>query len=496
MEESLKYNREKLIRIILIIAAVLTPLLIVIVSLKTVGKDIQDCAPLISDFKWWWKQAEAIGEYGKPLGYWGYNGGHAKIGTYASWGWAMPMCYGAYAALFDWNYYSFVYANILFRSIAILIFIVLTKSDNRSILTLILVNVLLIIPNGYLLLSMAESARYALAIIAAGLLWYLFKKPDCHWTIKYLLIPLYLVYISQAYVILSIFFFGYMMVILRDKKWYYNLIVSTISATMFTFISRKVIRLFCSPYISSPKPITQIMKENIGRIIYSCQNGEKYYAWFFLAYLVLSIGLIVYFILNFKRMKKDDKILYAAAIIILLAFSCGHIVIYNNLMTWSAMRGLSVALVIVSFILCLSKKKFGVVLFVLVTLMGTFCFKELGEKVFFSETKFISEDTSNHLDETREILSDVIIVNEKASSPWENTVAKYLTGDWWIDIALPVGCAVNVSMDGTLITDAKYQIIGKMVDDEQAQEIMSELEKVGFVNTFENNDMIVMVKEK
>lgn len=42
--------------------------------------------PVWNDEIGWYNQVAAVIEYGKPLGYYGYNGTHAQIGTWGAWG--------------------------------------------------------------------------------------------------------------------------------------------------------------------------------------------------------------------------------------------------------------------------------------------------------------------------------------------------------------------------------------------------------------------------
>lgn len=50
------------------------------------GFDLSKFTLVYNDEVSWYNQVAAVVEYGKPLGYYGYNGSYAKIGTFGPWG--------------------------------------------------------------------------------------------------------------------------------------------------------------------------------------------------------------------------------------------------------------------------------------------------------------------------------------------------------------------------------------------------------------------------
>lgn len=84
--ELVKKERKRIWYWILVELNVLLPAVLVMLMLISAGKAVSDCIPSWGDERWWWQQANAAGVYGRPLGYWGYNGGKPQIGTFAAWG--------------------------------------------------------------------------------------------------------------------------------------------------------------------------------------------------------------------------------------------------------------------------------------------------------------------------------------------------------------------------------------------------------------------------
>lgn len=65
------------IKWILTVLNVLIPLFVVLIVLLQNGENVTNFFPRFNDEVCWWQQANAVASYGRPLGYWGYNGGTA-----------------------------------------------------------------------------------------------------------------------------------------------------------------------------------------------------------------------------------------------------------------------------------------------------------------------------------------------------------------------------------------------------------------------------------
>lgn len=202
--------------LLLLMLILLTPLMQLAAVLVFYGKGISDFVPNWSDELWWWCQADAVGRYGSPIGYWGYNGGRAQIGTFAAWGPAMVMPYGLFAFLFGWKWYSWILANLFYITIASLVFIRLTKIDAKGLFWLFIANQLIFIKDYYFFTSMAETARWSLGLIGMALIVCMYRNRNMKWWIRYLLIPLYLIYITQAYLIWALFMLFYLFLVFDD----------------------------------------------------------------------------------------------------------------------------------------------------------------------------------------------------------------------------------------------------------------------------------------
>lgn len=470
---------------------IVLPLLIAL-TVALVGQfNITDVKPEFGDELWWWQQANAVSEYGMPLGYWGYNGGAAKVGTFATWGPAMVVPYGIFASILGWGYSSYLYANIFYWILANIIFVCLTKPKTKELFFLTVCNLFMITGNCYLFTAMAECVRYALGITAVALIYFLYRHPKCNWGIKYIFIPLFLIYITQEYLLFGIFFLFYMICILREFSIYKNLILSGTSFLIFVFAARKFLRLFSSPY-----PVVDRRGE-LGGIIDNFTalkniflNQWNFRAYFLCSYFIL-LFVIVFYLLWKRRSQKEelDKRTYIAALLVLLAFLGGHMILYNI----GEIRGLIVGLIIASYILCLSKSKKTQAVFIVCMVIQL-----LGCKTWcpnFFEDRFQTSEWKAAVLEMEELLDNIVIVDNKTDNPWDNTIATYNTGGLELTPALPKGIAVNSMMNGDTNIDAKYAVIGKEADIIFAEEKIESLEENGFSLKRENEKAAILVKE-
>ncbi|MCI9420826.1 MAG: hypothetical protein HFG32_12660 [Eubacterium sp.] len=159
-------------------AAVVTPFLCAIFVLMITGHgvDFSILVPAWNDETGWFSQVAAMVEYGHPLGYYGYNGTHAAVGTFGPWGIAPLIPYWLFGSVFGWHVWSMALANISFLCLAVGIFILLTKPSCRQLGWIIGMYCCLNITVGYSMTAMSEGLRYSLGIVLLAILLYL---PRC-----------------------------------------------------------------------------------------------------------------------------------------------------------------------------------------------------------------------------------------------------------------------------------------------------------------------------
>ena len=111
---------------------------------------------------------------GQPLGYWGFDGGHAIVGTGSAWSPAILFPYALFGMMFGWNYSSAFYANILFLTLAQVLFILLVKPETKYLIRMLLMQGMSVIVILYSTTLMSELLRFSLAIVLAGMMYKLY----------------------------------------------------------------------------------------------------------------------------------------------------------------------------------------------------------------------------------------------------------------------------------------------------------------------------------
>ena len=508
-ESSLKKSDR--IYLLLLILILLTPLLQLAAVLVFYGKGISDFVPNWGDELWWWCQADAVGRYGSPLGYWGYNGGRAEIGTFAAWGPAMVMPYGLFAFLFGWKWYSWLLANLLYTTIANIVFIRLTKIDTKGLFWLFIANQLIFIKDYYFFTSMAETARWSLGLIAMGLIVFLYQNRDMRWWIKYLLIPLYLAYITQAYLIWALFVLFYLFIMFDDiigvnKHDIYSIFLKIwggiTTFLIYAYLSRKLLGLFSTPYLPhSSQSLAEAITGNISRMKNFYGSWSRFFfIWFFTSYIELMLYTLVFAVFNAKRLGKRELAVYIASAVTLISFFAGHIVLYADASTWTLVRGMCGGLVIAVFLLAITRHRQGIVLFIICAAIGLPTLSGI-HPVFFNEDRFVSERLEKNAAANADLWKSMTGYAERHNGgreydPWDYTVAAYATGGTDFTLTIPSGYAVSAMFNGEVNYDARYSAVGKLSDPNMAKALMTKISEAGFIKAYEDDRIAGFVNPK
>lgn len=248
---------------VLQVAAVITPLLCAALVLMITGHgmDFRILVPAWNDEGGWFSQVAAMVEYGRPLGYYGYNGTHAAVGTFGPWGIAPLVPYWLFGSVFGWHVWSMALANICFLCLAVGIFIFLTKPNCRQLVWIIVMYFCLNITVGYSMTAMSEGLRYSLGIVLLAILLYL---PRClrpcreeGWGKKQVVIVaalgLVVLYAVNVYLIFALAVPVYSWIVCTHTKRCYRFrIPVSIAVTLFVSVAANyLVGLVTSPYTTS-----------------------------------------------------------------------------------------------------------------------------------------------------------------------------------------------------------------------------------------------------
>lgn len=121
-----------------------------------------------NDVLFYYKQVEGILSEGIPKGYFGYNESSALYGSFATWNPLLFLPWVIWGLIFGWNYMSVLICNITIFSLALVVFVLLTKMEWKNIAMLILMLSLFPSFSIHLLQGLPETIVASVLIIYFG----------------------------------------------------------------------------------------------------------------------------------------------------------------------------------------------------------------------------------------------------------------------------------------------------------------------------------------
>jgi len=174
--------------------------------------------PIWNDEAAYYAQVKMLLQHGFSAGYWGFNGGHALVGTGGAWSVAILLPYVLFGKLFGWTYTSVSIANVVYLCLGNALFLRLVKAMKEVCIRFAIVELFSLHLWLYTNTQMSEVLRYSMAIVLAGLLYRLYFSEKTSLLYK-IVVGLYLLYLMQAYIFFAFAVMIYVYALLKDSKW-------------------------------------------------------------------------------------------------------------------------------------------------------------------------------------------------------------------------------------------------------------------------------------
>lgn len=496
-------NRVSIYKYVLISFIIFIPLWMLYALLILNGKGLnpQIFIPTYNDEVAWFTQIESMITYGAPLGYEGYNATHAPIGTFGPWGIATLVPYAFVGKLIGWKFHSMVIANMLLLSAAIAIFIFLTRPSMKQLLWFAVGYVSMSITVGYSILAMAESLRYALAIVIAGMLIKQYRNEGGK-VFTFVLIPFVILFSIQVYLIFALVIPVYVFLVLRDKKIAVRLAVSVMITAAAALIENYTLGLVTSPYTESTRTalIGGVMENPYQGMVEVIRvfinNLETINPVHYIELAAKNHGILVYFFISYlgltalliKRIKekRTGNFYDTVSLYLLLGFLIGYCALYTG-EEWTLCRGINTAMVFAVCFLLFEKEQKLLKYFVLFSLLaGISSWQYYAERIEQKDTAYAQE---LHILEERERISEIIDLSEN-DDRWENTIAHYgeVTN---VYLELPIGIGTNYMKDESINTKARWAAISKC-EEEFYFRRLERLTENNHEMVYENADLAIL----
>ena len=113
---------------------VLLPWIIDFLMLRYLGHGIFDVVPYFNDEVNYWHLISDMLEYGQPIGYMGFYGTHAPVGTFGFHGFVILLPYYLFARIFGLHFYTLAVCNMVLVSLGLLFYIRMLRPSVKSML--------------------------------------------------------------------------------------------------------------------------------------------------------------------------------------------------------------------------------------------------------------------------------------------------------------------------------------------------------------------------
>ena len=421
--------------------------------------------PVWNDEVWWWSQVDAMIKYGAPLGYMGYNGTHAAVGTFGPWGIAPLLPYALLGKIFGWELHSMAYANVLLLSIAGFVFCLLTKPDKKQIKWVFGLYLTSYVTITYSFTAMAEGHRYAVGIILTGIaLWIRENAKDVrklNWKIitAYVISLCFLFYAVNVYLIFALVVPVFVWYMLKGVKPSVRFIIAVLATFIMAIAAYKLTGIYTAPYTTSTiETLLGVLREQGGYaalcmflsvlfenlktvgLFYLVFPESEYLQWYFVTYMILLTVLLVMFFKKCAEEKQKGHRLKLTvllngntffALYLLAGFLIGYCALYTGSAT-TLCRGTNTGFLMALFLFAMGDwditaeaKHFKTTRSLVVLLYF------LGLSAIWQYHFAIITERINNIPKTEIILAEKEKLEEvmeisPSKSAWENTVAQYV----------------------------------------------------------------------
>lgn len=421
---------------------------------------------------------------GQPLGYWGFDGGHAIIGTGSAWSPAILFPYAVFGMMFGWSYSSAYFANLLFLTLAQVLFMLLVKPRQRYMVRMLIMQALSVIVILYSVTLMSELLRFSLAIVLAGMIYKLYFG-RCSRIFKFVIMPLYLLALIQIYIFFVFAVPLYVFGVAGEWKWINKALLSAALLVIVGGGSYYILHLISSNYniyktenllgalqtFDFPAIVRSLLgmvKEGLWGLL-SCFRtgvGHGMFKWFvpFLFMLILLTGAAGIRIKGDKN-KEDgcrrDRILCLQAAFSTALFLGAYITVYSP-EAFTFYRSLGIVVIFAMYLLIMTDSGRIFPLIMTVYALGMI-FLPANMKDFTAE-RYMTPQVWEEWDEFAEEMEAVIEVKAK-EDPWANTIAMYTLEPKAL-ASMPAGSGVNMMLYSDEIPDeAEYLFFSKETKD-------------------------------
>lgn len=333
------------------VAMALLPLLCCVITCALQGYSMSDVylpASEWNDELFYFKQVEAILEFGYPQGYFGFNESHALKLSFAAWSPVLVFPWVLWGLLFGWNLMAPVWCNLFLMMLAVFLFVMLTRPTNKQLGILTVLYCVFPLFTRYILSGMPEIICFSMLIIFYGVAVSFLKFRQSNGKLVVLFVMASLMTLMRPYLLLFMLLPAFLW-IRKYRKWWSVLgTVGVIGATFGVYgaISYYLSAEYLTPLYSTDwitaffeRGLFGGVKFMLGTIWYS---GQDFWARviesfrsglaegaFFTAFLAVMAVLIWQTIRSYRKRQEMEWILCAHGVLSFLGMWIALLLMYN-----------------------------------------------------------------------------------------------------------------------------------------------------------------------
>ncbi|MBQ7926770.1 MAG: hypothetical protein IJ335_10830 [Lachnospiraceae bacterium] len=450
----------------------LLPLLACVILCGIDGKMIWDVYLPLSEWNdeiFYYKQVEAMVEYGIPQGYFGFDESRAPYASFGAWNPLVLIPYVLWGWIFGWNLLSPILCNIVLLMAAVFGYVLLVRPDKRQCFALVVLYMASMFTTRYCLSVMAEAILMFYGILFLG-----FcisnrreaKKYKLFWAI-FMVVQLALI---RPYLLTLILWPAYE--IYKKSKWkacgivvitgigsigLYFAIVGTICAPYFrSLINTDWIKTFfwAGPWEGIKFTIKQILDaglEYLGMCLDGIRGVTERHG-LALQFLVILVVLCVQTIIELVKKKKD---LYQH---LLLTISFGGSLLALLLLYQLHAGGRHLMLFVTMGVFIISHmegKRMGKV--VVTAVLLAFAFIQMPDRTLYERVPYETETAHEEYMQLKTALEEGMELKTEEVPSFDNaiiwTISDMVEGEsretyWQHLYAVPAGFGINCCSDG------------------------------------------------
>lgn len=411
--------------------------------------------------------------WGNALGYYGYNGEHAIIGHGSAWNPVVLLPYLLFVKIFGYSTSVIFFSNVFFLTVSISLFIFLTNPNVKNLLYLIILQAASAPVILYLSTDMTEILRFSYSIFLAGLIFRLYEKEEDNIAVRYILTPLAILFMMQAYIFFVFIVPVYMWGILRKKKVWVRilgvlfgsvisgggsyLLLHFISSNYDTYKTDALLNaLSADDFVLAVKQVWWVIEAEldgaIPLLIYGAY-GHGLIRWFLFSVVALFVYSVLMCIVY--AICRKGYFTYLIVAFSLLIFNVAFWTLYS-IEAFTLFRSISIVLLF-SLYLCIADKEKND--FTLLAIMAVGMIFLPANEDDFSRGRFLSKEEISVAENLESALDEYIDLDSNKDA-WDSTVLLYTMEPRAI-YSMPAGTGINLMFDDRIIESAGYLFMSK-----------------------------------